>query len=163
MQLPGHTVHHLKDCNLYSYSTYTVGMKMLHAHGIKSKYERGVNTGIYSTQDKQSKIINQTSYSLFDFKNGSYIPSHYSYTPRSLISKCTVLICKLWGFSQQCKWDFQSSWMWCCMVWWDVPDISKECVVIILKGQVNHREFFKASVPTHPTIQYHISGNWNPR
>jgi len=45
------------------------------------------------------------------------------------------------------------------MVWWDVPDISKECVVIILKGQVNHREFFKASVPTHPTIQYHISGN----
>jgi hypothetical protein len=95
MQLPGHTVHHLKDCNLYSYSTYTVGMKMLHAHGIKNKYERGVNTGIYSTQDKQSKIINQTSYSLFDFKNGSYIPSHYSYTPRSLISKCTVLICKL--------------------------------------------------------------------
>jgi hypothetical protein len=70
-------------------------MKMLHEHEIKSKYQRGVNIGMYSIQDKQPKMIKQNSYSLFDLKNGSYIPPHYSYTPRSLISKCTVLICKL--------------------------------------------------------------------
>jgi len=73
-------------------------MKMLHEHEIKCKYQRGVNTGIYSIQHKRPKMTKQSSYKLFDFKNGSYIPPHYSYAPRSLISKCTVLICKLWGF-----------------------------------------------------------------
>jgi hypothetical protein len=98
MQLQGHTVHHLKDCNLYSYSTYTVVMKTLQEHEIKCKYQRRANTGIYSIQDKQPKMIKQSSSSLFDFKNSSYIPRYYSYTPRSHVSKCTVLICKLWGF-----------------------------------------------------------------
>lgn len=73
-------------------------MKKLHEYEIKCKYQKGVNTGIYSTQDKQPKLIKQSSHSLPDFKNGSYIPPHYSYTPRNLISKCTVLISNLWGF-----------------------------------------------------------------